>query len=75
MMYTMEGTKVRQEWIPLSMANGIEWSHKRAGHKDRFDNLYRFKLSPLCYGLWLVGALIAMAWRPEWVVSERSSEL
>lgn len=66
MTYTDRGTQVHQEWMPQAMANGIEWSADRARNKDRFDNLYRFRLAPVCWLLWMCGAVVALFAHPKW---------
>ena len=56
MTYTDSGTKVKHDWLPLAIANGIEWSQQRKGCTDWFDNLYcnRISLNAL---MWYLGAL------------------
>ena len=58
MTFTDSGNKVKKDWIPLAMANGVEWSIERKGFADRFNNLYRFGYTPISWLLWYVGALI-----------------
>ena len=57
MTYTDSGKKIKHDWMPLAMANGIEWSRKRKGQKDQFNNLYRHGF--INRMLWLIGAVIA----------------
>lgn len=57
MTYTDCGTKVRYEWMPLSMANGIEWGQLRKGQKDRFDCLYRKGIKNKIF--WYLGNLMS----------------
>jgi hypothetical protein len=64
MTFTMSGRRVPYEWMPLAMANGIEWSLERRGMPDRFDCLY--KSGPANKMLWYVGAFLAIAYRPQW---------
>lgn len=65
MTYTDNGTKITWDWCPLALANGLEWSHQRAGFPDRFDCLYRHGL--FNRGLWYIGALLAFVVRPRWL--------
>ena len=60
MTFTENGTKVLHEWMPLAMANGIEWMQQRAKYSDKFDCLYRNRFS-LNAALWYLGALFAAA--------------
>lgn len=57
MTYTNQGTKIKQEWMPLAMANGIEWMSQRKEFADRFDCTYRNRRS-LNALLWYVGAIL-----------------
>ena len=66
MTYTDSGTRVTPDWMPLAMANGIEWSRLRRGRGDRFNNLYRRRLS-INAALWYVGAMVAVVHEPAWV--------
>ena len=62
MTFTDTGLKVLHDYIPLSFANGVEWSYTHRGKADRFDCLYR---SGFCNKfLWYAGAF--------WVVWSRS---
>ena len=67
MNFTDHGTKIENDLIPLAMANGIEWSVLRKKYRDRFNNLYRFRVAPLCYIMWFFGAVIGMFHKPKWV--------
>jgi len=62
MNYTDMGTKVKREWMPLAMANGVEWMQLRREHRDRFCNLYRNRLS-LNAALWYAGAILEFLFR------------
>ena len=64
MTYTDNGTKIKQgyDWMPLAMANGIEWMSARKPYADRFDNLYRNRVG-LSALLWYIGALIQFVYR------------
>ena len=65
MQYTDEGTKIPQEWMPLAMANGIEWGIRRAGFPDRFDCLYRQGFMNRLF--WYCGAMLTYLWKPAWI--------
>ena len=65
MTYTDQGTKITQNWLPLALANGMEWSIQRAGFADRFDCLYRHGVVNKV--LWHIGARLACLWRPAWI--------
>ena len=41
MTYTEQGTRVRREWMPEAMANGVEWAQQGR----RFEQLYRWRYS------------------------------
>lgn len=64
MIYTDTGKIVTQDFIPLAMANGIEWSNERKGFKDRFNNLYRHGF--LNRVLWFIGAVIGLFYKNNW---------
>uniref|UniRef100_A0A6M3LV26 Uncharacterized protein n=1 Tax=viral metagenome TaxID=1070528 RepID=A0A6M3LV26_9ZZZZ len=72
MIYTSLGTQVSQDWMPLALANGIEWSNLRAGKKDRFDNLYRIGDGRrINRSLWFVGAVVGLFYWPPWMGKKR----
>jgi len=52
MTWTDCGTRVRWDWMPLAMANGVEWAQR----EKRFEALYRrrFSLNAVLYaaGYW-----------------------
>lgn len=54
MIHTYLGNKVSREWMPLSMANGIDDSHANR----KMDNLYRWKLDPLNSALYKCGKIL-----------------
>ena len=56
MNYTDNGTKVKREWMPLAMANGVEWMQLRRDYGDKFSCLYRNRAS-LNALMWYFGAL------------------
>jgi len=69
MTYTEFGTQVSQEWMPLAVANGIEWSILRARKADRFDNLYRIgDRGRINRFLWFIGAIVGLFYCPPWIV-------
>ena len=57
MTFTDSGARVKSDWCPLALANGLEWSRQRRGRRDQFDNLYRFHRAPLSWALWMIGAM------------------
>lgn len=60
MTHTDQGTKIKHDWMPLAMANGIEWMSQRKNFADRFDCLYRNHRS-LNALLWYIGASLELA--------------
>ena len=71
MTHTDCGTRVTSEWMPQALANGMEWSNLRAGHADRFYNLYRPRRRPAEHLLWLLGAWLVLVYRPRWLRARR----
>lgn len=73
MTYTDFGTKVNYDWMPLAMANGVEWMQIRRNHLDKFNCLYskRFSLNGV---LWYLGAIIEFVFRPSLLDPEQKRE-
>ena len=69
MTFTDDGTRVPYDWMPLSMANGVEWACIRQGHKDRFDCLYRTGLANQFF--WWLGALSTVLHKPGWAITQQ----
>lgn len=69
MTVTDNGTPVPHDWLPLSMANGMEWACIRRGKKDRFDCLYRTGLANQFF--WWVGALSTVLHKPGWITQQQ----
>lgn len=67
MIFTDDGTRCPHNWMPLAVANGIEWASRRKGHNDRWDNLYRSGF--LNKALWLLGAASTLIHSPEWATA------
>ena len=73
MLHTMTGLRVPFEWMPLAMANGIEWADDRRGKRDRFDCLYRRNWSVNGL-LWYMGAISTLLYTPRWLATSRKQQ-
>lgn len=74
MTHTMCGRRVPWEWMPLAMANGIEW----AATERRYERLYRWPQHPRlvpCHLLYVLGWLVGKVARSWWRARLTKTEL
>jgi len=75
MTYTDCGRRVPWDSIPQAFANGVEWAVQREGHKDRLNNLYRFRRAPVSWALWHMGSLFGFFHKPGWALTDNTDNL